>query len=135
MTQLPRIMHQVAKTILHRNFFYIHILRVIKRTSNAFLMTLVSRIMQRVAKAIINWFFFLNWKANSFKRNSIAFSMTPLTRIMHRVAKIIFDWIFFKIRTPILSTEILLHFQWPRWQGLCTRLLKQSSTGTFFIFI
>ena len=58
MTPLSRIMHQVAKTILHRNIFYIHILRVIKTTNNAFLMTLLSRIINQVAKIIIYWNFF-----------------------------------------------------------------------------
>ena len=40
MTPLSMIMHQVAKTLLHRNFFYIHILRVTKTTNNAFSMTI-----------------------------------------------------------------------------------------------
>ena len=98
MTPLSKIMHQVAKTILHRNFFYIHILKVTKTTNNAFLMTLLSR-------------------------------------IIHQVAKIIIYWNFFKIRTLILQKQILLHFQWPLCLGSCARLLKQYSTGTFFIFV
>ena len=57
MTPLSRIMHQVAKTILHRKFFYIHILRGIKTTNNAFSMTLLSTIMHQIAKVIIYWNF------------------------------------------------------------------------------
>ena len=95
MTPLSRIMYQVAKTILQKNFFYSHIWRVIKTTNNAFLMTLLSR-------------------------------------IMHHVAKIIMYWNFFGIQTIILQYQILLHFQWPRCLGSCTRLLKQYSPGTFF---
>ena len=61
--------------------------------------------------------------------------MTPLSRIMHQVAKVIINWNFFWIRTIILSTEILLHFQWSRRLRSCTMLLKQYSTGTFYIHI
>ena len=87
MTPLSWIMHQVAKTIHHRNFFYIHILKVTKTTKNAFSMTLLSRIMHQAAKIIIyeNFSKTFIYIYIAKKTNSIAISMIMFPRLKIQV--------------------------------------------------
>ena len=118
------VQEKTIKTIAVKVNDYIWTLMVTKANFIAFSMSLLSRIMHQVTKTILHRNFLYIHILRVIKTTSNAFLMTLLSRIMHQVAKVIIIWNFFKILTRILSTKILLHFQWPRCLGSRTRSLK-----------
>ena len=87
MTPLFWILHQVAKIIIYRNFFYIRTLILIKTNYNAFSMTSLSRLMHQVTIIILHLNFFYIYTSIVIKTTEKCILMTLLSRIMHQVAK------------------------------------------------
>ena len=135
MAPLSRIMHQIARTILHSKFCYIYTLIVMKTTNNAFSMTPLSRIVHQVAKIIFHLNIFYNYTLIVIKTTDDAFSMTPLSRIRHQVAKIILHLNFFYIYNLIVMKTTNNALPWSRCLGSCTRLLEQYFTVNFFLYL
>ena len=88
MAPLSRIIQQFAKKILHRDFFYIHIFRVIKTTHNAFQWPRCSGLYARsLRQHSTGTFFIFIYIATNTK--FITISLIPLFLFMLQVSKLI----------------------------------------------